>query len=206
MASVILAAVLLGIYILFLLWYYRFPSPLSKEEVEHYISILEKRAGGPNPATNNATAAVRKFALEDDGKQFFMCNLVKYHEKAQYTDGDRGLTSKQANLRYARNTIPLLLSRACHPYGLFRPVINLRQADQYWEEVNIVRYRSRRDLLSMITSDKWQAGYADKAAALSNNPNMPSRAFVAFPIIPVVVFTILLLIWSISLACIYFKP
>ena len=206
MASVILAAVLLGIYILFLLWYYRFPSPLSKEEVEHYISILEKRAGGPNPATNNATAAVRKFALEDDGKQFFMCNLVKYHEKAQYTDGDRGLTSKQANLRYARNTIPLLLSRACHPYGLFRPVINLRQADSHWDEVNIVRYRSRRDLLSMVTSDRWHEGYADKAAALSDNPNMPGKAFIAFPIIPILVFTILLLIWSITMACTYFKP
>jgi len=206
MASVILAAVLLGIYILFLLWYYRFPRPLSKEEVERYISILEKRAGGSDLAAESVRAAFRKFGEEDDGKQFFMCNLVKYHEKAQYKDGDRGLTSKQANLRYARNTMPLLLSRACHPYGLFRPVINLRQADAYWDEVNVVRYRSRRDLLSMITSDRWHEGYADKAAALSDNPNMPGKAFVAFPIIPVVVFTILLLIWSITMACIYFKP
>ena len=134
-----------------------------------------------------------------------MCNLVKYHEKAQYTDGDRGLTSKEANLRYARNTMPLLLSRACHPYGLFRPVTNLRQSDQYWDEVNVVRYRSRRDLFSMITSDKWLEGYADKAAALSENPNFPSKAFVAFPIIPIVVFTILLLLWSITMSCIYFR-
>jgi hypothetical protein len=196
----------LGIFILFLLWYYRVPKPLTEEEVERYISIMEKRATGSDLAAESVRAAFRKFALEDDGKQFFMCNLVKYQEKAQYKDGDHGLTSRAANLRYARNTMPLLLSRACHPYGLFRPVINLRQADQYWEEVNIVRYRSRRDLLSMITSDKWQEGYADKAAALSDNPNMPSKAFVAFPIIPVVVFTILLLIWSIPLACIYFKP
>jgi len=206
MAGIILTAVLLVIYIVFLLWYFGSRRPLSKEEAERCISIMEKRAGGPNPVTNNATAAVRKFALEDDGKQFFMCNLVKYHEKAQYTDGDRGLTSKQANLRYARNTIPLLLSRACHPYGLFRPVINLRQADSHWDEVNIVRYRSRRDLLSMITSDKWYAGLRDKEAALSDNPNMPGKAFVAFPIIPILVFTILLLIWSITIACIYFKP
>lgn len=206
MAGIILTAVLLGIYILFLLWYIGFRRPLSKEEAERYLSILEKRSGGPGKGANSVTAAFRKFALEDDGEQFFMCNLVKYQEKAQYKDGDHGLTSRAANLRYARNTMPLLLSRACHPYGLFRPVINLRQADQYWEEVNIVRYRSRRDLLSMITSDKWHEGYADKAAALSDNPNMPSKAFVVFPIIPVVVFTILLLTWSTTMSCIYFKP
>jgi len=205
MAGIILTAVLLVIYIVFLLWYYGFRKPLSREEAELYISIMEKRGDGSDLTAENVRAAFRKFALEDDGKQFFMCNLVKYHEKAQYTDGDRGLTSKQANLRYARNTIPLLLSRACHPYGLFRPVINLRQADSHWDEVNIVRYRSRRDLLSMITSDKWHEGYADKAAALSDNPNMPSKAFVAFPIIPILVFTILLLIWSITMACLYFK-
>jgi hypothetical protein len=206
MAGIILTVVLLAIYVLFLLWYYGSRKPLSREEAERYISIMEKRAGGSDKATESIHAAFRKFALEDDGKQFFMCNLVKYQEKAQYADGDRGLTSKEANLRYARNTMPLLLIRACHPYGLFRPVINLRQADNYWDEVNIVRYRSRRDVLSLITSEKWYEGYADKAAALSDNPNMPSKAFVVFPIIPVVVFTILLLIWSITVGCLYFKP
>ena len=206
MTGIIFCAILIVIYILFLLWYYNFPKPLTKEEAERYISLLEKRSSGPGKVANSITAAFRKFADDDDGKQFFMCNMVKYQEKAQYKDGDHGLTSKQANLRYARNTMPLLLSRACHPYGLFRPVINLRQADAYWDEVNVVRYRSRRDLLSMITSDRWHEGYADKAAALSDNPNMPGKAFVAFPIIPVVVFTILLLIWSITMACIYFKP
>ena len=206
MTAIILGAILIVIYILFLLWYYNFPKPLTKEEVERYISILEKRSGDPGKGINSIATAFRKFGDEDDGKQFFMCNLVKYHEKAQYTDGDRGLTSKEANLRYARNTMPLLLSRACHPYGLFRPVINLRQADSYWDEVNIVRYRSRRDLLSMITSEKWYAGYGDKQAALSENPNFPSKAFVAFPIIPVLVFTILLLVGIIGIACMYFKP
>jgi hypothetical protein len=202
MAGLVLTVVLLGIYILFLIWYYGLPKPLSKEEVEHFISILEKRPF----SSENTTAAFRKFAEEDDGKQFFMCNLVKYHEQAQYKEGDRGLTSKEANKRYVKNTMPMLLKRACHPYGLFRPVINLRQADAYWDEVNIVRYRSRRDVLSMITSEKWHEGYEDKAAALADNPNMPGKGFVAFPIIPVVVFTLLLTILVISMACLYFKP
>jgi hypothetical protein len=204
--GMIFAAVLLGIYILFLLWYYWSRGPLSREDVERYVSVLEKRAGGPNPATKSATDNVREFALRDDGKQFFMCNLVKYRDKPQYKDGDRGRTSREANLRYVRNTMPMLLSRACHPYGLFRPIINLKRADSCWDEIGIVRYRSRRDFLNMVTSEKWHAGYGDKQAALSDNPNMPSRAFVAFPIVPILMFAILLIIGVIGTICIYFRP
>ena len=78
MKGIIIAAALLLIYIVFLIWYYGSGKPLSNEEVEQYISIIEKRAGGPNAATNSATANLRKFGLEDDGKQFFMVSMEKY--------------------------------------------------------------------------------------------------------------------------------
>jgi len=210
MAGIILTAVLVGIYILFLLWYHGFRRPLSREEAERYISIMEKRAGGPNPATNSATAAVRKFALEDDGKQFFMVSMEKYHDKPQYKDGDRGVSSEEANLRYARNTVRLMLMKASHPYGLFIPLTNLsninRQDDAYWDNASVVRYRSRRDFFDMVTSPQWAAGYGNKVAALRDNPNLPSREKLAFPIIPILALTILLLIGFITMVCIYFKP
>ena len=159
MAGIILTAVLVGIYILFLLWYHGFRRPLSREEAERYISIMEKRAGGPNQATNSATAAVRKFALEDDGKQFFMVSMEKYHDKPQYKDGDRGVSSEEANLRYARNTVRLMLMKASHPYGLFIPLTNLsninRQDDAYWDNASVVRYQHHgalRDLLGLFSS------------------------------------------------------
>lgn len=201
MTALVLLAVLAAIYIAFLIWYIGPRKPLSREEAERYISILEKRSAGKGEPDEKITQAFRKFAIEDDGRQFFMCNLVKYREKAEYSDGDRGLTSRQANLRYARNTIPMLLKRACHPYGLFRPMINLKDADDYWDEINIVRYRSRRDVLSIITSEKWYQGFGDKQAALSDNPNMPGKGFVAFPVVPLAVFTILLLIGLVGIIC-----
>jgi len=210
MAGIILTAVLVGIYILFLLWYYGFRRPLSGEEAERYISIMEKRAGGPNQATNSATAAVRKFALEDDGKQFFMVSMEKYHDKPQYKDRDRGVSSEEANLRYARNTVRLMLMKASHPYGLFIPLTNLsninRQDDAYWDNASVVRYRSRRDFFDMVTSPQWAAGYENKVAALRDNPNLPSREKLAFPVIPILVLTILLLIGFVGTACFYFKP
>lgn len=194
----------------FLFWYYGSGKPLSNEEVESYISIIEKRAGGPNAATNSATADLRKFGLEDDGKQFFMVNMEKYNDKPQYEDGDRGISSEDANKRYAMNTIQLMLMKAGHPYGLFIPLTNLsninKQNDTIWDNASVVRYRSRRDFFDMITSPQWAAGYENKVAALSDNPNLPSREIFAFPIIPILVLTILLLIGFITMVCIYFKP
>jgi len=208
--GIIFTAVLAGIYILFLVWYYGFNKPLSREEAERYISIMEKRAGGPNPATNSATAAVRKFALEDDGKQFFMVSIEKYHDKPQYKDGDHGVSSEQANLRYARNTIQLMLMKAGHPYGLFIPFTNLsninRQDDELWDNASVVRYRSRRDFLNMVTSPQWAAGYGHKVAALRDNPNLPSRGKLAFPVVPVLVLAILLLVGFITMVCLYSQP
>jgi hypothetical protein len=203
MTGIIIAAVLLGIYILFLLWYYGFGRALSKEEVEHYASIMEKRSG-------NSGEIIRKFCFEDDGKQFFMVSLVKYYDKPQYKNGDSsGLTSREANMRYVRNTVPMLLKRGCHPYGLFRPTINLSGISKdeiQWDEVSVVRYRSRRDFLSVVTSPRWFAGYGNKVAALQANPNFPSKGFFAFPVIPVLVFAILLLIGAVAITCVYFKP
>ena len=203
MAGIIVAAVLLGVYILFLLWYYGFRRPLSKEEVERYVAILEKRSG-------NYSEDVRKFCLEDDGEQFFMVNMTKYFDEPRYKNAKGSAsTSREANMRYVRNTMPMLLKRACHPYGLFKPIVNLSgisRDEMAWDGVNVVRYRSRRDFLNMVTSPRWFAGYGDKAAALQANPNFPSKGLLSFPIIPILVFTILLLTGTIAMACICFRP
>jgi hypothetical protein len=107
------------------------------------------------------------------------------------------LVSEDANKRYAMNTIQLMLMKASHPYGLFIPLTNLsninRQDDAYWDNASVVRYRSRRDFFDMVTSPQWAAGYGNKVAALSDNPNLPSREKLAFPVIPILVLTILLL-------------
>lgn len=206
MKGIIIAAALLLIYIVFLIWYYGSGKPLSNEEVEQYISIIEKRAGGPNAATNSATANLRKFGLEDDGKQFFMVSMEKYYDKPQYKDGDHGITSEAANKRYATNTMKLMLKKAGHPYGIFIPLTNLsninRQDDSVWDNVSVVRYRSRRDFLNMVTSPQWHSGYGEKVAALRENPNMPSKVLLAFPIIPILVLTIFLFIGFVIMLCV----
>ena len=202
MTGIIVAATIIIIYVLFLLWYYRFPKSLTKEEVEHYVSIMAKAAGGEN----KISGALRKFASEDDGKQFFMVSMEKYYDKPQYGDGDPGITSEAANKRYVMNTVRLQLMRACHPYAAFIPLANLsninRQDDSIWDNVSVVRYRSRRDFLSMVTSPQWRSRYGDKVAALRDNPNLPSKGLLAFPIIPTLVLTILLFIGFIIMVCV----
>jgi hypothetical protein len=211
MAGIILLAALLGIYILFLFWYNGFRKPLTVEEVDRYVSILKKRSDVEGKMPGSPFENIRKFALEDDGRQFFMCNLSMYYERPQSKDGvDAGITSRDLNKRYARSTMPQLLKRACHPYGLFQPLMNLRnisgQGHSDWDEINVVRYRSRRDFLNMITSPQWFAGYGNKQAALQENPNFPSKGLFVFPVVPIVVLTMLLLVGLIGMACIYLIP
>lgn len=202
MTGVIAAAILIVVYILFLIWYYWFPKPLTKEEVERYVSIMAGRSGGDN----KMSSVLRKFADEDDGKQFFMVSMEKYYDKPQYKDGDHGITSEGANKRYAMNTMRLMLKRAGHPYGIFIPLINLsninRQDDSVWDNVSLVRYRSRRDFLNMVTSPQWHSGYGDKVAALRENPNMPSKGLLALPIMPILVLTIFLFIGFMIMLCV----
>jgi len=197
MAVLITLAVLAALYIAFLLWYYGFRKPLSKDQVDRYMIML----GGANVPAQLAPLLenIRKWALADDGKQFFMVNFVRYRDEAEYQDGkDAGISSREANKRYLRSTIPMLLARASHPYGSLHPVAVIR--GESWDEVNVVRYRSRKDFLDIITSPRWQAGLSHKDAALSDNPNLPSKGMVAFPFMPLLVLTLFLVIALICLA------
>jgi hypothetical protein len=65
-----------------------------------------------------------------------------------------------------------------------------------------VRYRSRRDFLNIVTTQRWRSGYAHKVAALKENPNMPIRAMLAMPVVPLLVFTLLLVAQLIVMACV----
>ena len=206
MTVIIVAGVLAIAYILFLFWYYPIPRPLSKQEVENYVRLMAEMRNKAGKDSANTFDIVRKFGLEDDGKEFFMVNMVKYYEQPQYKDGTvDGSTAQEANYRYVRNTMPLLLKRACHPYGIFKPALNLssinRQDDSYWDNVSAVRYRSRRDFFNMVTSPQWQAGYGHKVASLRDNPNMPSKGMVALPVVPITVFAILLVVQLVVTAC-----
>jgi len=77
-------AVLAALYLLFLLWHHNwFKSPLTEKEIRR-ISVK----GDYEDMDIREKENFMKFIQADDGKPFFMVNLMKFREKAIYPDGD----------------------------------------------------------------------------------------------------------------------
>ena len=113
-----------------------------------------------------------------------------------------GMTGREAGHRYERMVVPELLKRGCYPVFAARKVANFLSAGagtDFFEEVAIVRYRSRRDLLAMAASRAFLAGVPHKWASLEKTVAVPSRLLLlADPrtLVPL----ILLAAWAVILA------
>ena len=70
-------AVLGGVYTLFFYWYTSFGGPLTGEEVEHYMTLIERRDPTPSPAD---LERIRRFMEEDTGDDFVMVNLIDMYD------------------------------------------------------------------------------------------------------------------------------
>lgn len=179
-----LALCLMVLYLAFLLWHEPWFSRrlLSGEAVAR----LSGKFGQMEQGEKDRFEA---FMDSDDGRPFYMVNLMRYREKAQYRDGDkvaedvRGLTGREAGRYYNRAVIPALLWRGCYPVFASRKIANLFSAGpgtDFFEEVVIVRYRSRRDMLNMIASPRFLRGIPHKWASLEKTVVIPSRLVLLF--------------------------
>jgi hypothetical protein len=154
-----LAVVLLIVYAAF--WTWQTPGwlrgPLSSEEVEGYISVLEQNL--PMPATEKALvlASMRTWGLADDGKPVYMLNLMRYYEQLKQLGGVPPFqgTAKEANELYEEGVQPLLLGRGIYPLigGMTQGSNLLEHAAELdnWSRVLIVRYPSRRTVFELFT-------------------------------------------------------
>ena len=170
----LLSALLYGV---FLIWYSPTGGPLSKAEVADFIAKMER-----NGSTPEAIAMIRQFGEEDTGKHFIMINNIDYNE----TPGDvagaaPGENAQQLMDRYMGHMIPAMLSRGSHPVMmgpaayLSMDVIGVEGA-QVWDMGGLVRYRSRRDFLEIVTDPVFSGKHHFKAAALEKT--------IAFPVEP----------------------
>ena len=62
------------VYLSFFLWYTNLSGPISEEEIESYIGSLDEGE------IDERTKFIRKFLKEDDGKDFYMVNLLDNNE------------------------------------------------------------------------------------------------------------------------------
>ena len=167
------------LYVLFFGWYTSFGGPLSDEEVEHFMALIERNAEDPDPAF---FAIMREFLESDTGDDFVMWNVIDLHETPLQVEGvEPGGTSQQVVMKYMEYMLPALLKRACHPVimgtaaGRSPEMFGLEGVRE-WDQGAGMRYRSRRDMLEIATNPAFRGAHRFKIAGL--------RKSFAFPIDP----------------------
>ncbi len=165
------------LYAGFRAWYDNWRGPLRKDEVEMYMLRLE----GTSTAEVNDVDEMRRFLEEDDGREFVMLNLVRLHPKpiphpetgapTRARDLLRGYLSGFMPTLLRHGGVPLMQARKIGPYvdawG--------SEPDPGWTIVGYMRYRSRRDMISLATDPRFMKSHPLKIAAIPNTFSFPTR-------------------------------
>lgn len=164
-------------YLLFLLWYGGRGRPISAGEVDSLLERVRRNAAASGtPSEPDLLSSLHEVARGDDGREFVMVNLIRYRSKAVYPPGwEYGDDPHEADARYNRAIIPLLLKRACIPIFLGRSVGRFLAPDGavLWDSVALVRYRSRRDFLGMCADLARDRSDIHKWAAIEKTQVFP---------------------------------
>jgi len=193
--------ILLALYVAFLLWHEPwFSRRLRPGEAA---ALLRGRYDDVAP---DERAAFEAFLDRDDGRPFYMINLLQYRVTAAYPDGllpdgtpAGGMSGREAGQRYTRVVIPELLKRGCYPVFAAQKVANFLSAGvgtDFFEEVVVVRYRSRRDLLAMAAGRAFLAGVPHKWASLEKTVAVPSSLMLLADL-RIIIPTVLLAAWAV---------
>ena len=164
----IIWVVMAVLYTVFWLWYSGTKGKLSQTEVESYMQQFEYR--GVN--TDNL-ANLRHFLEKDDGREWFMINLLELKSPKR--------ESSKLLQRYTKTFMAGMLRRAGHPFfvaiAAAKNIENLNCDDaDNWSSTGIVRYRSRRDCAETLLDTFGSDHHADKLASLTKTLAFPATA------------------------------
>ena len=194
--TILLPAIFVLLYITFLFWYGGRGKPLSQPEVDALLVEMQQRAGkqGQVEAESPILQQFRELIKNDDGREYYMVNLLKFREKALYPAGSPYNNDPlAANDRYNRAIIPLLLKHGGHP--VFDSLVQGRfihpEAGEDWDHIAMVRYRSRRDMLKMAVEIAGLGVDVHKWASLEKTQVFPVKPLFNLNLIRVMLAVIL---------------
>ena len=153
--DLMLAAALVILYVAFTAWHSQGAGKLTQAEIDQYLALIEKLPL-PERAVQAFVARLRPWAEADDGKPFYMFNLIHFFPRLQPFPGapDFKGTPEQANAQYEKSLIWLWLSHASYPTFIGVPqaknLITI-QPERTWGNTTVVRYPSRRTFLKLIS-------------------------------------------------------
>ncbi|MCX6081407.1 MAG: hypothetical protein NTW32_17890 [Chloroflexi bacterium] len=195
---IVISVIFVLLYLAFLFWYGGRGKPLSQAEVENLLTEMKHRAGKQAQTEESPIFdQFRELAKSDDGQEYYMANLLKFRQKALYPAGNSfGDDPMAANDRYNRAIVPLLLKHGGHPVFLGQVQGRFLHPDgaDDWDQVGIVRYRSRRDMFKMAIEIAGLGVDLHKWAALEKTQVFPVRPLISLAFVRITVAVILTMI------------
>ena len=158
---------LAAILVLFVLWVWHKQEPrrpLTSAELDRYCAEVEARFPVSDDQDAAAMAArLRRFGENDDGRDIYMLNLLRYHEamaKGPAPAGSFTGTPHEANEIYEANAKPILLKSGAFPIFAgkvddINAVGGTDPAEDNWTRILLVHYPSRRHFFELLTNPKY---------------------------------------------------
>ena len=177
------------LYLAFLAWYDGWGmDPLTSEEIDAFVGNLAAQGALEEQIKN-----LHRMGDEDDGEEFFMLNLNRY----EYAEGEAEQGVPAAYQAYGQAVIGMILANAGHPIYSGRIPDYLVAGELEggsWHEIILVRYRSRRDFIRMISSDEYQEIARHRSGGIAYAEVTPTRAGLNLVTPRYVVLTLLVLL------------
>ena len=163
-------------YLLFCFWYTNTGGPLTSAEVDAHLAQLKKGGGAPQNLR-----AVEDFMRRDTGSQFVMVNLIDLNPTPPNLPATGPDPDPMALVdHYMAHMYPTMFLRASHPIYL-APVqasamdlLNAPGASD-WTQTALMRYRSRRDIMEIITDPRFSERHDYKLGAMLKTIAIPTE-------------------------------
>ncbi|MEE4143451.1 MAG: hypothetical protein V2I26_01515 [Halieaceae bacterium] len=162
------------LYAVFVFWYTDFKGPLSEEEIDNFIAVMTGNGAAPERVEYFA-----EFLRNDTGRQFLMVNNLDMNANPPAVKGAPANADADALMGlYMEHMIPELLKRACHPVIMgdaVYPAIDITgiAGGEQWTNAALLRYRSRRALMEIISNPDILGPHHLKLAALDKTIAYP---------------------------------
>lgn len=180
MASMAIWSAALIVWVLFMAWYQNWRGPLTPAEVSSYMTRLAPMA---DPDRNDLSV-IERFLAEDDGREFFMLNVVRLSPEPVADPVSGALRpAREVMDGYTRMFLPALFRRGGHPALAARKIGGFvdtwgMEPGPEWSFIGYMRYRSRRDLAILVCDPRFSGAHDFKYAAMPQTFNFPTRPMI----------------------------
>ena len=117
---------------------------------------------------------IEGFLAPGQDSPIYMLNLLKFKEKAEYSDGrDTGLTGAEAYAVYSAEVAGHLATVGGRPmFAAKVQRLMLGEVEDLWDTAAIAMYPSRKAMMDMMSSQDYQASAVHRTAGLAGQLNI----------------------------------